>query len=152
MEVWKSYQWNVNIASNHGLVPSGNRPLLTRSISPYCVARPQWVDSSKDIFATLVMYTRYAHTKRSAVQQFLLQLMETSYNISRCKKLSGNQTSRRCVVRSGTPYAIRYNSHVVHKTPLFMTSLIKTVAWKSKWMHYFIRGVITHPRHISNGV
>ena len=41
------YWWLVNIGSGNGLVPSGTLPLpepvLAQFLSPYGVARPQWV-------------------------------------------------------------------------------------------------------------
>ena len=47
MNVTGSYCWSVNIGSGDGLVPSGKKPkpepMLTRSVSPYGVTRPQWV-------------------------------------------------------------------------------------------------------------
>ena len=37
--------WQVNIGSGNGLVPSGDKPMLTyRSMSPYDVTWPQWVN------------------------------------------------------------------------------------------------------------
>ena len=50
VNVTRPHWWKVNICLGNGLMPSGNNPLpepvLTRPVSPYGVARPQWVKIS----------------------------------------------------------------------------------------------------------
>ena len=53
MNITGLHWWSVNIGSGNGLVPSGNKPLpepmlncWPRSLSPYGVTRPEWVNSS----------------------------------------------------------------------------------------------------------
>ena len=66
--------WLVNIGSGNGLVPSGNKPLpepiLTRSMSPYSIARPQWVNStvlSTDFYPSALRPEGYCRCLRPSV-------------------------------------------------------------------------------------
>ena len=51
----KPHQWEVNIGSGNGLVPSGNKPLPEPILTQICVTRPQWLPAL--FFPLLHAYT-----------------------------------------------------------------------------------------------